>query len=113
MIDRTAIERARNDAAFGDSCWLTFYLAGSPEAHAMMQPRLVALKATNLYGAKSGFVYAKVPVEIATSEIKGCISQVRQLASDAKIDIVLIDLDASADVQRSKFYNLWQEPPIE
>ena len=113
MIDRTAIEQARNDAAFRDGCWLTFYLAGPPDAHAMMLPGLVALKACNLDGAEGGFVYAKVPVELATSEIEARIALVRQLASDAEIEIVLIDLDASADVERSKFYNLWQEPPME
>ena len=109
MIDRTAITKAREDPAFGDEGWLTFYLAGDPSQHAAMKPGLQAMKAVNLSGAEGGFVYAKIPVELDESEITQRVSQVRSLAEQSEIRIDIIDLDATAYVTTSNFYTLWTE----
>lgn len=76
-----------------------------------MKAGLVALNAINLSGAEYGFVYAKVPVRLCQVEIQRLIEQVHGLATEAGVEIAVIDLDASADVARSKFYNVWQAPP--
>lgn len=110
MIDRAALTNAQNDAAFGDDGWLTFYLAGSREQHESMKTALIELGAVNLEGAEYGFVYAKVPVLLSVVEIEERVAQVRDLAAKADVAIDIIDLDASTDVERSKFYILWQAP---
>ena len=110
MIDRTALADAQNDAAFGDDGWLTFYLDGAPERHESMKPALIELGAVNLERAEIGFVYAKVPVSLNVVEVEKRIDQVRALAGKAGVEIGVIDLDASTDVERSKFYTLWQAP---
>lgn len=112
MIDRTALADAQNDAAFGDECWLTFYLDGAPERHEAMKPALVELGAVNLEGAEIGFVYAKVPVSLNVVEVEKRIEQVRDLAQKAGVGIGVIDIDACIDVERSKFYTLWQAPSV-
>jgi hypothetical protein len=112
MIDRSALANAQQDAAFSDESWLTFYLSGSPDQHETMKAGLLELGAINLAGGEYGFVYAKVPVSLSEVEIEKRIEQVRDLAAEADVVIDLIDLDASADVERSKFYTLWQAPPV-
>lgn len=107
MIDGAAISKAREDPAFGDDGWLTFYLAGNPCQHAAMRSGLESLNAVNLDGAESGFIYAKLPVPLEVEQIAQRIAQVRKLAEKAEVRIDVIDLDASADVQGSKFYTLW------
>lgn len=108
MINLTALTNAQNDAEFGDDGWLTFYLVGALEQHRSIKDALAGLGAVNLEGAESGFVYAKVPVSMNCVEIEKRIAQVREVVGKAEVEIVLIDLDASTDVERSKFYNLWQ-----
>lgn len=108
MIDRTALTRAQNDVAFGDDGWLTFYLAGALEQHVSMKDALIELRAVSLEGAEYGFVYAKVPVSMNVVDIEKRIAQVREVAAKAEVEIDVIDLDASPDVERSKFYTLWQ-----
>lgn len=108
MIDQTTLANARNDAAFGDDGWLTFYLVGALEQHQAMKPALIELGAVNLEGAEYGFVYAKVPVSLNAVEIEERIAQVRDLAGKANVKVDIIDLDASDVVERSKFYTLWQ-----
>lgn len=102
----TAIARAKADDAFGDSGWLTFYLRGDPEQHKKMESGLVALGAVNLGGKEGGFVYAKLPVFVSEESIEAKISDVRKIAIDANIEIDIIDLDASSNVKKSKFYTL-------
>ena len=107
MIDRGAIEGARSHPAFGDACWLTFYLFGNPDCHAAMKPGLLKLEAVNLGGAEGWFVYAKVPVSLDENEIETRISAVHQLADEADVDVEIIDLDSSSDVTQSKLFTLW------
>ncbi|WP_296718636.1 hypothetical protein [Erythrobacter sp.] len=111
MIDPSAFISAQNDPAFGDEGWLTFYLCGSFDQHKSMKVGLVALNAINLSGAEYGFVYAKVPTRLSEAEIRSLIEQVHGLATEAGVEIDVIDLDASADVAQSKFYTIWQAPP--
>jgi hypothetical protein len=108
MIDREAFQKAKIDPAFRESGWLTFYLEGTPERHATMAPGLRKLGAVNLTDGVGGFVYAKVPVVIAEVEIVEQISNVSSLSEKAGIEIGVIDLDANSDVEKSKFYTLWQ-----
>lgn len=107
MIDRAAIESARNHPSFSNSCWLTFYLAGNPDRHAAMKPGLLKLDAVNLGEAEGGFVYAKIPVSLDEREIEASISSVRKLAEEANVDVEIIDLDSSSDVGESKLFTLW------
>ena len=107
MIDFEAVEKAQNDRSFGETGWLTFYLQGSADQHMRMAPGLQELGAINLSDGSSGFVYAKVPVAIERSDIEARIEQVRALAKAVEIEIAVIDLDASSNVEKSKFYTLW------
>lgn len=107
MIDRIAIAKAREDPAFGDDGWLTFYLAADPFQHAAMRPGLETFNAVNLDGTESGFVYAKLPIALKEDQIAQRVAQVHKLAEKTGVRIDIIDLDASADVRGSKFYTLW------
>ena len=108
-IDLGAIENAKSHAAFGDGGWLTFYLCGDPSRHDQMKPHLEDLGARNLGGNEVGFIYAKVPVDLSVNDIKEKIASVRQIADEAGIEIDVIDLDSSEDVEQSKFFSLWHE----
>ena len=107
MIDKRAIEKAKNDSSFEAKGWLTFYLVGSAEQHREMAPALAELDAVNLTDGAGGSVYAKVPVEITETEILSCIQQIQALAETMGVEIAVIDLDASTDVEKSKFFTLW------
>ncbi len=107
MIDPEAIQKAREDRAFAQNGWLTFYLEGAPEYHAAMAPGLRELKAENLTDGAGGWVYAKIPVAIDEIAIEQKISIVRSLADEAGVKIGIIDLDSDSDVGRSKFFTLW------
>lgn len=107
MINLEAIQRAREDRAFGQNGWLTFYLEGAPEYHAAMAPGLRELNAENLTEGVGGCVYAKIPVVIDEIAIERKISIVRSLADEAGVEIGIIDLDSDSDVESSKFFTLW------
>ena len=107
MIDKKAIEKAKNDPSFDAKGWLTFYLVGSAEQHRDMAAGLAELDAVNLTDGAGGSVYAKVPVGITEPKILSCIQRVQTLAETMGVQIAVIDLDASPDVEKSKFYTLW------
>lgn len=108
MIDRDAIQKARQDREFTQNGWLTFYLVGAPDRHAKMAAGLQELEAVNLSDGVGGFVYAKVPVSIEEAAIEQQISKVRLLAEKTGVEIDLIDLDSGSDVEKSRFYTLWK-----
>ena len=108
MIDESAFRMAMAHSAFRSDAWLTFYLEGRSEQHAAMKDGLEALGARNLGGGESGFVYAKVPVIMDQGAIETRIKEVGNLASDAGVEIGIIDLDAELDVENSKFFTLWK-----
>lgn len=107
QLDWDALASARADAAFADDAWLTFYLRGDPSRHDAMKPALVAIGARNLEGAEGGFVYAKVPVTLDAQGIEQTVDEVRQLAAKCGLEIDIIDLDSSDDIQKTKVYFLW------
>jgi hypothetical protein len=93
---------------FGGNAWLTFYLTGS---HSNLESMATALKesgASNLDGAQAGFLYAKLPTKLELSELKRNVRNVRSLADQCGVNIDLIDLDSSSDVERSKFITLFK-----
>jgi hypothetical protein len=106
-LDLDAVAKAKVDDAFAEDAWLTFYLFGDPWRHDALKPALVALGARNLVGAEGGMVYAKVPVTLDAKDIEQTVDEVRHLASGVGLDIHIIDLDSGDNVERSKFYSLW------
>lgn len=110
MIDQSALTKARSDPAFGERGWLTFYLCGAPAQLHAMQAGLLSLDAINLGGSEYGFVYAKVPARLRQEDIERRIAQVVDLAIAAGVTVDMVDLDASPDVDRSKFYTIWRGP---
>lgn len=72
-----------------------------------MRSLLEDLGARNLDGNEGGFVYAKVPVDLNVKDIERTIGAVRKIVSQAGIEIDIIDLDSSDDVEQSKFLSLW------
>ena len=106
-IDWTAVEDAKSHDAFENAAWLTFYLFGDPPLHQKMRPALERLGARNLEGSEGGAVYAKVPVELCVEDIEEKIDTVRAMASEAGVEVDIIDLDSSSEVEHSKFFTLW------
>lgn len=106
-LDWDALASAKADAAYAENAWLTFYLRGDPSRHHSMKPALIALGARNLEGAESGFVYAKVPVTLDAKEVEQTVNEVRHLAADCGLEIDIIDVDSSDDIQKTKVYYLW------
>lgn len=106
-LDSDAVAKAKADAAFAEQAWLTFYLFGDPWRHHALKPALVALGARNLDGAEGGMVYAKVPVTLEARDIEQKVDEVRHLASAVGLEIHIIDVDSSEDVERTTFYSLW------
>ncbi len=106
-LDADAVAKAKADAAFAEQAWLTFYLFGDPWRHHAMKPALVALGAQNLDGAEGGMVYAKVPVTLEVRDIAQKVDEVRLLASGIGLEIHIIDIDSSGDVERATFFSLW------
>lgn len=106
-LDLDAVEHAKADAAFTEDAWLTFHLMGDPWRHDTMRASLVALGARSLEGSEGGFVYAKLPVTLTISDIQQTIDEVRHLAAEAGLEIHIIDLDSSDEIERTKFYSLW------
>lgn len=106
-LDLDALAKAKADATFSEQAWLTFYLFGDPWRHDALKPTLGALGARNLGGAEGGTVYAKVPVTLDANDIEQTVDKVRHLASNVGLEIHIIDLDSSEDVERATFYSLW------
>jgi hypothetical protein len=106
-LDWDALASAKEDAAFAEDAWLTFYVCGDPSCHDAMKPALVALGARNLEGAEGGFVYAKVPVTLDAKDIEQTVNEVRHLAAKFGLEIDAIDLDSSDDIYKTKAYFLW------
>ena len=110
MIDEIVwdgFEAAKAHPNFADGAWLTFCLMGHPDNHRSAWPEFQKLGAVNLEGEEGGFVYAKFPVSLDRSRIEQVVEKVWKLSSDADLDCSIIDLDASTDVERSKFFTLW------
>lgn len=110
MIDETALKKARADDRFGENVWLTVYFDGEPAAHRAIKPQLERLAATNLCGGEYGFVFAKLPTKLEKSAIIELVAQVLALVSENGVSTSIIDLDSSDDVEKSKFYTIWQAP---
>ena len=108
MFYPSAIEEAKAHEAFGEKAWLTPYLLGPPEGHAQMRPVLEGMGTINLGGSEWGAVYAKVPIKLDQNEIEIAISKIRECAEKSGIDATLIDIDATPDVETSKFFTVWQ-----
>lgn len=102
-----SLDAAKAHPDFGDGGWLTFYLMGQPENHPSTWPEFRKLGAVNLEGEVSGFVYAKFPVSLDKQDIEKVVERVWAHSAEAELDCSIIDLDASADVERSKFFTLW------
>ena len=110
MIDEIfwdGLEAAKAHADFQNGGWLTFYLMGHPSSHRSTWLELKRLGTVNLKGEEGGFVYAKFPVSLDQAKIEQVFETVWKLASEADLDCQIVDLDASPDVERSKFFTLW------
>ena len=107
QIDWTIVADAKSHDAFENAAWLTFYLFGDPSLHEKMRPSLERLGARNLEGSEGGSVYAKVPVELCVEDIEQKIDTVRTLAFEAGVEVDIIDLDSSSEVEQSTFFILW------
>ncbi|MBO6609138.1 hypothetical protein [Altererythrobacter sp.] len=101
------LEAAKAHPDFAGQGWLTFYLMGQPENHRSSWPDFRELGAANLRGEEGGFVYAKFPVALNKNDIGAILERVLQLYSQAELDCSIVDIDASPDVERSKFFTLW------
>lgn len=113
MIDdlklREALKKAENADEFEDNAWLTFYLEGETGRLESLAGDLAQLGAQNLDGTEGGFLYAKLPTKLLADEIESTVSKVHALAVQHAINVGLIDLDSSQDVQSSTFFTVYQE----
>lgn len=92
----------------GDGLWLTFYLVGAPEKLHQVSDTLKARGWINVDGWEGAFLYPKVQVEKSVEAVVGIAEATQELCVSHGIEILNIDADTSADVERSQFVTLYR-----